>query len=238
MDKNYINTVEDKLFKTVRSFFDKICEKITPYLKKAAKDMNIKNLPDILTFSRFLGLPFSIIFYIGIVTKNPWMIFLSYIFEILLGFTDLFDGYLAREPEFTETDFGKLIDPFADKVFTISNIIFITLAINILVNLPFQIILWIIIGIYLALELSLVFMAKKAEKLDKKLLGANDYGKTKFTSICTTFLISAPLLGIAVFQIIPVEIPYSIFVFGMIITKYFAIKSITTHINEFKNLMA
>jgi hypothetical protein len=60
----------------------------------------------------------------------------------------------------------------------------------------------------------------------------------KFTSAGITFFIVSPLVGFTVFKIIPVEIPYSLFVLGMIITKYFAIKSIITHINKYKSQMA
>ncbi len=238
MNKSYIENIEEKLFETVRNFFDDVGEKVAPFFKKISKKMGIKNLPDILTFSRFLGLPLSAIYYIGALIKNPWMIFLPIVPEVLLGITDLLDGYLAREPEFQESDFGKLIDPFADKFFTGSATIFITLAMSILVSFLFQIILWTITGIYLALELSLIFLARKADKIDKRLLGATEYGKMKFTSAGITFFIVSILVGLAVLKIIPIEIPYSMFALGMIITKYFAIKSIKSHINEYKNLMA
>ncbi len=44
---------------------------------------------------------------------------IAYILAIIGGLTDLFDGYLARKYHW-ESDFGRLIDPLADKLFVMA----------------------------------------------------------------------------------------------------------------------
>lgn len=67
-----------------------------------------KYVPNILTMSRFALIPFIIFF---IITDNY---ILAFIFLTISGITDILDGYIARKYNFI-TNFGKLIDPLADK---------------------------------------------------------------------------------------------------------------------------
>lgn len=45
-----------------------------------------------------------------------WAHIIAYVLAILAGFTDLVDGWIARRYNMI-TDFGKLMDPLADKIF-------------------------------------------------------------------------------------------------------------------------
>ena len=67
-----------------------------------------KHLPNILTIIRFLLIPLIIVFAIQD----------NYIATIIIltisGLTDILDGYIARKFNFI-SDFGKLMDPLADK---------------------------------------------------------------------------------------------------------------------------
>ncbi len=67
-----------------------------------------KYVPNILTMSRFVLIPFIIFF---IVTDNY---ILAFVFLTLSGITDILDGFIARKYNLI-TNFGKLIDPLADK---------------------------------------------------------------------------------------------------------------------------
>ena len=67
-----------------------------------------KHIPNILTVLRFFLIPFII--YFIIVDMYP----LAFVFLILSGLTDVLDGWIARKFNFI-TNFGKLIDPLADK---------------------------------------------------------------------------------------------------------------------------
>ena len=68
----------------------------------------MKHIPNILTILRFLLIPIIIILaiqnnYIGVI-----------IVLTISGITDVLDGFIARKFNFI-TDFGKLMDPLADK---------------------------------------------------------------------------------------------------------------------------
>ena len=74
-----------------------------------------KNLPNILTIIRFLLIPF-IIFYIF--TGNY---ILAFVFFTISGLTDIADGFIARKFELV-SNFGKLMDPLADKLTQITTL--------------------------------------------------------------------------------------------------------------------
>ena len=74
-----------------------------------------KNLPNILTIIRFLLIPF-IIFYIF--TGNY---ILAFVFFTISGITDIADGFIARKFNFV-SNFGKLMDPLADKLTQITTL--------------------------------------------------------------------------------------------------------------------
>ena len=72
----------------------------------------IKNIPNILTVFRILIIPVLVFsFYIPGVTAN---IVAASLF-LLASFTDFFDGYLARTMK-AQSNFGKCLDPIADKL--------------------------------------------------------------------------------------------------------------------------
>ena len=80
------------------------------------------NLPNKLTLIRIALIPLFIgCFYISL---PSWYIFATAIF-LLAYFTDMLDGYIARTFDMV-TDFGKLMDPIADKLLTASALIMLT----------------------------------------------------------------------------------------------------------------
>ncbi|KJV69458.1 CDP-diacylglycerol--glycerol-3-phosphate 3-phosphatidyltransferase [Candidatus Neoehrlichia lotoris str. RAC413] len=81
-----------------------------------------KVLPNLLTVFRMMAIPAIVIsFYIE--NSNSSIITLTiYVFACI---TDLFDGYLARMWK-TQSKFGKLFDPIADKLIFISTVIMLT----------------------------------------------------------------------------------------------------------------
>lgn len=75
----------------------------------------LKHIPNILTIIRFLLIPI-IIFYIF--TGNY---ILAFIFFTISGITDIADGFIARKFKLI-SNFGKLMDPLADKLTQIATL--------------------------------------------------------------------------------------------------------------------
>ncbi len=76
----------------------------------------MKNIPNILTVLRLLACPFLI--YLFEISNHLWIL----IIFVLACLTDFFDGYLARKRDF-KSNFGKVLDPFADKILIITMLI-------------------------------------------------------------------------------------------------------------------
>ena len=72
-----------------------------------------KNIPNILTILRFLFIPIILYF---VFTGNY---ILGFIFFTISGITDILDGFIARKFNLI-SNFGKLMDPLADKLTQIS----------------------------------------------------------------------------------------------------------------------
>ena len=94
----------------------------------------VKQIPNILTVARFFLIPFIIYF----ILKEQYI--LAFVFLIISGLTDVLDGFIARKFNFI-TNFGKLIDPLADKTTQIA--VLLTLALKGII--PFWIIIVVII---------------------------------------------------------------------------------------------
>ena len=73
----------------------------------------LKHIPNILTILRFFIIPF-IIYYL---VKDEYIY--AFIMLALSGLTDVLDGAIARKFDLI-TNFGKLVDPLADKITQIS----------------------------------------------------------------------------------------------------------------------
>ncbi len=73
------------------------------------------NLPNKLTLGRIICIPFFVIFLVYNFFENPNVSrIVSASLFILASITDFLDGYLARSRHLV-TDFGKFMDPLADK---------------------------------------------------------------------------------------------------------------------------
>lgn len=70
------------------------------------------NAPNRLTLIRIATSP---LFLIAFALDTAWSIFICLILLAVFEFTDFYDGHLARGKNLV-TDFGKLMDPFADSI--------------------------------------------------------------------------------------------------------------------------
>jgi CDP-diacylglycerol--glycerol-3-phosphate 3-phosphatidyltransferase len=82
------------------------------------------NLPNKLTILRVLMIPFFVFFiltdYVGVYSK--WIALAIF---VVASLTDLLDGYIARKNDIV-TNFGKFMDPLADKLLVCSAMICLT----------------------------------------------------------------------------------------------------------------
>ena len=71
---------------------------------------NIFTVPNLMSFFRIILIPFILWFYLGL--HNVW---LTIIFVAVSALTDILDGWVARRFNMV-SEFGKLLDPVADKL--------------------------------------------------------------------------------------------------------------------------
>ena len=79
----------------------------------------MKNLPNILTLSRVLFLPFLLFM---ILSSNIQLNMYAVVLFVAMSLTDFLDGFIARNQGST-SDFGKMLDPIADKLLVVGVLI-------------------------------------------------------------------------------------------------------------------
>jgi CDP-diacylglycerol--glycerol-3-phosphate 3-phosphatidyltransferase len=134
------------------------------------------NLPNKLTVSRF-----------GLTAVFLWALFspfryndtLALIFFSLAGTTDFLDGRLARSRNLI-TNFGKLMDPLADKILTCSAFIAFAESTHLNPNAPVKVAAWMVIVI-VARELAITGLRLLAASKNI-VLAAERFGKHKTIS--------------------------------------------------------
>ncbi len=153
------------------------------------------NLPNKLTVLRILMVPFFVLFLL--VDSIPFHYLLALIFFAVASFTDCLDGHIARKHNLV-TNFGKFLDPLADKVLVLSAMIaFIELGLSSSV-----VVIIVIAREFLVTSLRLVAAGEGT------VIAASIYGKLK--TISQMFSIVAILLLEAINEIVPlngVDIP-------------------------------
>ena len=112
----------------------------------------VKNIPNILTVSRFFFIPFIF----GAILNEQFLT--AAILLTISGLTDVLDGIIARKFNFV-SNFGKLIDPLADK----ANQLFTLIALAYINIIPW----WILIVVF---SKELLMVAGAAFLFGKKLV--------------------------------------------------------------------
>lgn len=118
-----------------------------------------KNIPNIITISRIFISIFVIVFYfigiynqkffayqikfnlIGLQATLPTWIIVGGVLFLIGSWSDFFDGYLARKWKMV-SDFGKFLDPIADKI--LINGVFIVLAVGNEIAIAWAVIIFIL----------------------------------------------------------------------------------------------
>lgn len=137
--------------------------------------MKKMNLPNKLTILRILLTPILIFFMViryeisFFFILTPFIYLIVALLFIAIAITDYIDGYIARRDNLI-TDFGKLFDPIADKIFVFS-VLLVFVKYNLLS-------LWLVI-ILLSREFVVVGVRTLIAEKNANILPANDYGKLK-----------------------------------------------------------
>ena len=78
------------------------------------------NLPNKLTVARIIMVPFFVVFLVNVTIPHHFLI--AGLIFALASFTDLLDGKIVRKRNLV-TNFGKFLDPLADKILVISALV-------------------------------------------------------------------------------------------------------------------
>ena len=113
-----------------------------------------KYLPNILTFIRILLTPLFIVF---MIQDQSYYLIYAFILIFIISITDFFDGYFARAFNLV-SNFGKYLDPLADKMFILT--VFITLHVLYSSYIPLWMILLIILRDVIITILRNIFINK------------------------------------------------------------------------------
>ncbi len=142
------------------------------------------NLPNKLTVIRFILTP---IFMALMMIDFPYHYFVAFLVFITASITDYFDGKIAREQNLV-TDFGKFLDPIADKALTTAAfIVFCFLNIG-------KGIEWVLFIILL--REFVVTSVRLAASANGKVVAANIYGKIKTVMQMVTICVIIFFMGV------------------------------------------
>ena len=162
----------------------------------------ILNVPNILSFVRVLLVPAFVAALIFMRDIEIWGIVVSAVLYGLTALTDMLDGKIARKYGLV-TDFGKFIDPLADKFMVLGSMLAILVWVFLQGETLFGMILVWLVLIILFRELAVtslrLVVAGKKKKVD---LAANMMGKLKTVSqmVGTVVIIVEPLFMSYVFD--------------------------------------
>jgi len=171
-----------------------------------------KYIPNSLTLFRVILVPvfFWLIYYSNLKYNYQWATFVF----IIASITDIFDGLLARRFSVV-TNFGKIMDPLADKLLTL-------LALVALISEPMKMMSIYVFYIILFREVFITLL-RQYYTLKKIYISANVWGKVK-TTFQLTGIISALVYYSLLYPLIPAY--HSKFQFGFNI--FFWITAIIT----------
>ena len=186
------------------------------------------NLPNKLTLIRIFMIPlFVAVFYI---TAIPYNFIIAGVIFALASITDFLDGYIARKYNLV-TDFGKFLDPIADKVLVSTALIVLVCP---PVSLGHAILPWyagILVAVILARELIISgFRLVAAGK--NKVISADKSGKFKtfFTDLAILFI-----LGVANFNVYALNVTGTVLlIISTALTVYSGIECIVKNIEVIK----
>ncbi len=137
------------------------------------------NLPNKLTVLRMIMIPFVLLFTVYPVLPGIWSRVTAAALFLLTSFTDMLDGQIARKYNLV-TDFGKFLDPLADKLLVISTMLGI-LVLNREDMMFSYVFVWVVFVVFFR-ELAVTSLRMIASSKEGIVIAANMAGKLKTVS--------------------------------------------------------
>lgn len=153
------------------------------------------NIPNCLCFFRILLIPLFLYVYFAADFKNRYLV--AAFVLVISGISDFLDGFIARKFNMV-TDFGKFIDPVADKLTQF------VVAITLLFSYPLA---WVLLIIIILKDLMLAIVGLYLYDYGLKITGASWWGK-----------IATAYFYVIVIVLIGLHIPNTVISFVLIIT--------------------
>lgn len=153
------------------------------------------NIPNCLCFFRILLIPLFLYVYFVADFKNRYLV--AAFVLVISGISDFLDGFIARKFNMV-TDFGKFIDPVADKLTQF------VAAITLLFSYPLA---WVLLIIIILKDLMLAIVGLYLYDYGLKITGASWWGK-----------IATAYFYVIVIVLIGLHIPNTVISFVLIIT--------------------
>lgn len=153
------------------------------------------NIPNCLCFFRILLIPLFLYVYFVADFKNRYLV--AAFVLVISGISDFLDGFIARKFNMV-TDFGKFIDPVADKLTQF------VVAITLLFSYPLA---WVLLIIIILKDLMLAIVGLYLYDYGLKITGASWWGK-----------IATAYFYVIVIILIGLHIPNTVISFVLIIT--------------------
>ena len=153
------------------------------------------NIPNCLCFFRILLIPLFLYVYFVVDFKNRYLV--AAFVLVISGISDFLDGFIARKFNMV-TDFGKFIDPVADKLTQF------VVAITLLFSYPLA---WVLLIIIILKDLMLAIVGLYLYDYGLKITGASWWGK-----------IATAYFYVIVIVLIGLHIPNTVISFVLIIT--------------------
>ena len=124
----------------------------------------IRQVPNILTGLRVIAIPFFLWCSLSDMTLAAMFIF------VIASITDYYDGFIARKYQIV-SNFGKIMDPLADKLLVLSALIILNIA-------PILYISWIVTAVIAIREIAVTYMRHYYQQKNI-IIPADIYGKIK-----------------------------------------------------------
>ena len=196
---------------------------------------NALNVPNTLSFIRVLLVPAFVATLLFMDFTSPWAYIVPTILYILTGLTDMLDGQIARRCNLV-TDFGKFIDPLADKFMVIgSQIAMLVWMVLRGQRLQALIFVWVVLVILLR-ELGVTSLRLVVAGNSGIVVAASIWGKLKTVSqmVGTVLILVEPLIPVVSENHILSYICMGVMVFTTLFSGIDYLRAYLPHINTNK----